>query len=418
MDDFENMVGSVESAPESVDLDTLLGIEDIVMDNEAPAPNAPIIDMAKDNIEVDEPHIKIPTKKLIEVLSVSSQISSAGENSFEAKVVCMKVIPGKVRFLLSDNKRYIERDIDLINTENQFEGFIAFNTSLLVRLSKVCTSIFTLVQRDKEEGSTDKKYVLKIRGGEIALDNIKMQQEKFDRQIDCDNDTDFSKAEIMSAIKKLASFASTSIRTGKSLDFMGKVIQASPINCLAKVYSESEYPSFKISLTDAKILNTLCGCDDSTTIKISKDGKVFVGSGFKFKTESFPAATSTFDSVAERMFAGECVEVDAQHLIQITDLSCGLDTSTGSMKFNYTDDGLVHCELLTKRENSSLVISGNANTNVVKMENDTEVSSFNLKGALTIFSSESVLKVYVSPDGIALEAGNVKAAILGKNAGK
>ena len=81
----------VEAAPESVDLDALLGLSDVDLDA---GTSVNIEVMSDDNVPVDEPHIKVPVKKLIGVLKVSSMISAAGENSFEGKVVVMKIEDG------------------------------------------------------------------------------------------------------------------------------------------------------------------------------------------------------------------------------------------------------------------------------------------------------------------------------------
>lgn len=406
----------VEEAPEDIDLDKLLGLEDVEMDNKSKKGKITFDNSVSDDVKVEEPHIKVPTKELIEVLNISSQISSAGENSFEGKVVCMKVEDGKVRFLLSDNKRNIEKDVELLNKENQFEGFVAFGSSSLNRISKVCTSIFTLIQRNGEDDK--KKYFIVVKGGEVAVDNINMEESKFVKDFQCDNDTDYEEDEIVSAVKRLDTFASTSIRSGKSIDFLGNVIEASPINGLAKYHTKQEYPTFKLSLVDSKILHNLCSFDDASTLKISKDGKIFIGGDFKFKTESYPAKNSIVDTVASRMFEGESALIDANHLKQLTNLSCALDTSTGNLKFNYTEDGFVGCQLLTKRENSNLVVQGNANTSLVKMDNDIEISSFNLKAALTVFPSEDTLNMRVTPDGICFENENIQVSVLGKSAGK
>ena len=406
----------VEEAPDSMDLDALLGLtDDVSSENGTKREDRVFQVMSKDDIEVEEPHIKIPTAKLIEVLNVSSLISSAGENSFEGKVVAMLVEKGVVRFLLSDNKRNIEKRVDILNKDNQFEGFIAFSTSLLSRLSKVCTSIFTLIERVGVENDKEtKKYILAIRGGEVALDLINMNRDKFDKAIDCRDGQDYPSKEIVESIRRLYSYVSTSIRSGKSLDFMGDYIQASPINSLAKIKLSKSYPVFRLSLTDTKILSVLCGKDTSDKVKISRDGKEFVGSNFKFKTESYQTTTPAYDSVVERMFEGECVEIDERHLSQLTDLSCGLDTSVGTLRFNYTDDGLVSCTLLTKREDSNLVVQGNPNEKVSKMDKGVDIPSFGLKGALSVFSSESALLMRVTPDGVSFESDGIKVALLGK----
>lgn len=422
-DDIEMNI--VEDAPENIDLDALLGFGDIGSEDSTSksSKNEETIfdNSVVDDIKIDEPHIKIPVKSLSEVLNIANQISSAGENSFEGKIIALNVESGVVKFLLSDNKRNIEKTVKIMNEENQFEGFVAFSSSLINRLSKVCTSMFTLIQREIEnDGKKVKRYVLKIVGGEVVIDNINMDSAKYIKSFSCDNDVDYSESEVVDAVRKLYAFASTSIRSGKSIDFLGDTVETSPINGLAKFYTKTTYPQFRLSLVDSKLLHSLCNYDDNDVLKISKDGKTFIGSNFKFRTESYPVQKSVIDSVAERMFEGDSAIIDANHMKQITDLSCALDTSTGNLKFNYTDDGFVNCELLTKRENSNIVMQGNANKNLVKMDSDIEVSSFNLKGALTVFPSDKVLNMRVTPDGICYEnvGGNIKVAILGKGVGK
>lgn len=404
----------VEDAPESVSLEELLGLTDVDL-GESTTKTKVFQVSEKDDIKVEEPHIKIPTKRVGEVLSVSSLVSAAGENSFEGKVVALKVANGNVKFLLSDNKRTIERVVPLLNTENYFEGFLVFSSSLLMRLLKVCTSIFTLVEKtvkDEVTGKDRKKYVLKIRGGEISLDAINIPESKFTYNYDVSK-KEYNKEPILSSIKRLYAFASTSIRSGKSIDFSGNIVSTSPINSISKVRISENLPSFKLSLVDCKILHILGIIDDGDKISVSDDGKVFSGKGFNFKTESYPVSNSSFGEVADRMFEGESCEIDDVHLTQVTELSCALDTSTGNLRFNY-EDGLVKCVLLTKRENSNIVIQGNRNENVSSMGSDVEVSAYNLKGGLTVFNGNSTLLMRVSPDGVSFESSDTKLAVLGK----
>lgn len=416
MSEFLNENVLVEDAPESVSLEELLGLTDIDLGE---TKTKKVFEVSeKDDIDVDEPHIKIPTKRVGEMLSVSSMVSAAGENSFEGKVIALKVFNGNAKFLLSDNKRTIERTVPLLNTENFFEGFLVFSSSMILRLLKVCTSICTIVERtvkDEISGKDKKKYILKIRGGEISLDAINIPENKFTFDYDSVSKKEYDKEPILNSIKKLYNFASTSIRSGKSIDFDGNTISTSPINSIAKVRVDNSLPSFKLSLIDCKILHTLSGIDDGDKISISSDGKVFSGNTFNFKTESYPVSSnSSFSDVADRMFSGDSCIVDEVHLSQITELSCALDTSTGNLRFNYNDDGLVVCKLLTKRENSDIVIQGDKNENVSPMSSDVEVSAYSLKGGLTVFNGNATLCMRVSSDGTSFESGNTKLAVLGK----
>lgn len=405
----------VEAAPDAVDLNALLGMTDEELRSVATSDSLP--DVVEEE-EIDEPHITVSTKKLLDVLKISAMISAAGENSFEGKVVVFKIEDDIVRFLLSDNKRNIEKDVDIVNKDKKFKGFLAFTTSTLARLIKVCGSSFSIIERvvEKDE-KKEKKYVLKINGGEIHLDNIKMAENKFIKDFTDSSIKEYVKENIISSIGRLFTFASTSIKTGKNIDFMGNVIQASPINSLAKITFDETYPNFRLSLTDSRILYLLSSTDDADNIGISSDGKIFSGESFKFKTESFQTSQVAYDTVAERMFSGECAVVDLKHLSQIADLSVGLDTSTGNLSLNYAD-GRVECELLTKRENSKVIIQGTSNTDLVPLDKPVEIPAGNLKGALSIFPQETTANIRISTDGISLQVANVRVSVLGRGVGK
>ena len=410
-------IGVVEAAPDTVDLNALLGMTDEEIEAVATADSYP--DVVTEEEEIDEPHITVATKKLLDVLKISAMIAAAGENSFEGKVAVFNIEQDDVKFLLSDNKRNIQKTVDIVNQDKRFTGFLAFTTSTLARLIKVCGSTFSIIERVVEVGEKkEKKYVLKITGGEIHLDNINMSRDKFIKDFSDSSIKEYNKENIVSSISRLFTFASTSIKTGKNIDFNGNVIQAAPINSLAKITFEETYPNFRLSLTDARILYLLASTDDSEKVGINSEGKIFSGNTYKFRTESFNTNACAFDSVAERMFTGESAAIDSKHLSKITDLSVGLDTSIGNLKFNFTEDGHVECELLTKRENSKIIIQGTTNTDLVPLENPVEVPASNLKGALSIFSTETILNMRVTPDGVSLQSGNVRVSVLGKNVGK
>ena len=408
---------NVESAPESLDLDELLGLTDLELEDESSEATEEVVEVE----DIDEPHITIPTKKILDILKISAMISAAGENSFEGKVVVFKVEDDEVKLLLSDNKRNIEKATQILNTDNKFKGFIAFSTQFLARLIKLCDTSFTIIERTetKDDKSEVKNYFLKVNGGEVRMDNVKMSEAKFVRDFTDDSIKQFNRETVVSSIKRLYTFASTAIKSGKNLDFSDNMIQATPINSLAKIVTEDKYPSFKLSLTDCRILHTLLLSETGDTFGINKDGKIFTGETFKFKTESFQVSKCAFDAVAERMFNGECAVVDVSHLMKLAELSVGLDTSVGTLKFNYTEEGRVECELLTKRGNSKLIVQGTTNTDLVVMEKPVEIPASNLKGALSVFPQETTLNMRISSDGVALDTANtIKVSVLGKGIGK
>ena len=418
----ENSNVQVELASDTLDLNALLGMTDeeinAVGELDTSAPADTNSNVLVDEV-TDEPHITIATSKVTEILKISAMIAAAGENSFEGKVVAFKIEGDNVRFLLSDNKRNIEKTVELVNTENRFEGFIAFSTANLARIIKLCGNTFCIIEREVEiaEGQKTKKYVLKVAGGEIHLDNIKMTEEKFVKDLTDKTSKPFKKVNITNSVVRLFTFATTAIKTGKNIDFVGNTIQANPINSIAKITTDEKLPSFRLTLTDARILLMLSSTDSADTISINKDGKIFTGDSYKFKTESFQTTDCVFDTVAERMFNGEYATIDVKHLTKVTELSIGLDSSIGDLKLNYKD-GRVDCELLTKRENSHIIIQGTTNDDLTALENAVVIPSTNLRGALSVFQVETTVNIRISTDGVSLESGNIRVAVLSKNAGR
>lgn len=401
----------VEDAPDSSDVDVLLGMTDTTQGSSS----GNLYD-DNDDIEVSELHWKIPVKFVNEALRVSSLVSASGENNFDSKILTISHNNGDsfVSFLITDNKRDIKINTELLNTENVFDGTVSFSASNLAKIVKMCSSIFILVKRIVDDKD---KYILKVLGGEIVVDNYKMDKDKYSRDYSNIKTNDFKKNEVMDVIKKLYTFASSSMKSGKNLDFDRKVVQAMPINSIAKVTMSEEYPAFKLPLTDSRILFNLCGFDSSESLGISKDGKVFRGNSFEYKTETFPVSKCVFDSVAERMFTGNGVTVNYRHFVKVIDLACSLDSMTGSVKFNYKD-GLVLCELESKRDNSSIYIDGDRNESINSLDSSIEVLSGNIKSALSVFLGNTFIVVRLSPDGIAFESGNTRVSVLSKNAGK
>ena len=412
-----NMGFNVEEAPGFGEIDNLLGLLEYGDDSSSSDSSNGSSGLGykkEDLVDLDVAHVSIPKKDVINVLGISSLLSSGGENSFEGKVTSMKIENGVVRFLLSDNKRYVDKEVDILNEKNQFEGFIAFNSSFLARTIKACNSIVTFIQREVEG---EKKYSLKIIGGEIGLDSIKMDESKFNKPITCKNSVSCNKEPIITSAKRLYGITASSIRSGKSINFFNKSVQSSSINSTATIEINEPVPDFKLPLTDVKILTGLCSFDESATVNISTDGSVFEGSSFKFKTESFQITLSSMDAVASRMFDFDGAVASLGHLTQINDLAYGLDSSTGNVRFNY-EDGFVSFEIVSKRDNSKVIINGVKSEAVQHLEGDVEISSISLRGALSVFSGYKDIGVVISPDGVALFSGNIKVAILGNYLGK
>lgn len=363
--------------------------------------------------DIQEPHISINKKDFLNILNIASILLSSGENTTERRVTTLKVEKGIAKFYLTDNKRYIEKTVQLINPIRQFEGFVSFQTDTLNKVVKLCENEVSIIQRiDKNKNRF--KYSMKVEGGEIILDNINFKQETFIKNFTVDNDTVYNKNIIIDAIKRLSTFASTSINTNKSIDFYPNHIQSYSMNKLASISTPTEkYPNFKINLIDAHILYILLNTEDSETLNINSDGKVFRGKEFTFKTEIYATENCPFEQIANRMLTGESVTSSMKHLSKVIDLSCALEMSIGNVAFNYSK-GLVQCTLMTRMEKNPIIINGTINDKVIDLPNPIGVSSINIKSTLGVFAGLDTINIRISTDGVSFENGNIKTIVLGK----
>lgn len=410
---MENMFSN--DSPLEVDLESLLGMTSAELEEES-APEVVLLN--EDTSEVGEPHIKIPTKKLEDILKISAILASSGMGSLDSKCVCMDIQEGKIRFLLTDAFMInVVKEVELLNTDNQFTGTLVFSTGVLARVIKVCGSIFTLVER--VEDNNKKSYALKIMGGELPIDNIgNANLAVYSKDFTNKTFKEYNKHEILNNLKRLFAYVNSALKDSRVLNFSGNVIQVSPHGSATRCELSETYPSFGMKVSVARLLHLLSQGDGRLTVKINEDGNVFQGDNYSMIVSNVDSNVCAYDSIIGRMFIGDGCTVDIPHLTRLTELSCGLDYSSGMMKFNYTKDGMVSCELITKRKNSVLELRGTPNSGVTPLENPVEVSSVNLKNVLSVFPQEPTALLRVSTDGISLESGKVRSIVLGRGVGK
>ena len=99
-----NMGFNVEEASGFGEIDNLLGLLEYGDDSSSSDSSNGSSGLGykkEDLVDLDVAHVSIPKKDVINVLGISSLLSSGGENSFEGKVTSMKIENGVVRFLLS-----------------------------------------------------------------------------------------------------------------------------------------------------------------------------------------------------------------------------------------------------------------------------------------------------------------------------
>ena len=412
--------------PESLDLDTLLGLaakaEQEAGLSETVEEVTETKEVKKEKVEtkqeeskyednISEPHISVTNVELSKALSLSKAIAQSGENSFESNVISLEVNGEYVTIKLTDNKRTVHKDIKLLNTNNKICGMVSFMTSTLDKLVKVCDNVVSIVEFNKDDKKT---YAVRVHGGDVYLDNIKINAEKYKKVESTVKLVDHKKEAVQDAIKRLYTYAGQALRSGKVINFKDNEIIAMPHNSVGKIKVEDTFAAFKLNLIDSRILYTLLGEDSGKEVYINRQGNIFKGEQYTFETESYPVNDDFLDVIFSRMFSVDGVSVDLGHLRKLVELSCKLDSSTGNIRLFYTRAGRLIIRIMTKRGESDIVLDGLSNEKVTTYKSIVEVNGQTLKNVLSVFAGESSVVVKLSDDGVAFNTENVSVMAIGK----
>ena len=420
----------LDTMPESLDLDTLLGLaakaeqeayleEEVkeVKETEESKKEIKAEDKNESKTEskyednIKELHISVTNVELTKALSLSKAIAQSGENSFESNVISLEVNGEYVTVKLTDNKRTIHKNIKLLNTAHKIDGMISFMTSTLDKLVRVCDNVVSIVEFKKED---KKSYAVRVHGGDVYLDEIKINKDKYKTIDNKVKITAHKKDAIQDAIKRLYLYAGQSLRSGKVINFKDSEIIAMPHNSVGKIKVEDTFTAFKLNLIDSRILYTLVSEDSGKEVYINRQGNIFKGEQYTFETESYPVNDDFLDVIFSRMFSVEGVKVDLGHLRKLVELSCKLDSSTGNIRLFYTRAGRLIIRIMTKRGESDIILDGLSNEKVTTYKSIIEVNGQTLKNVLSVFAGDSSVVVKLSDDGVAFNTENVSVMAIGK----
>ena len=389
--------------PSEVDLDTLLGLTDILT-----------TDMGDSSVEettrevVKEPHFSVSLNRVVEALKISSMVSACSKDSAESRKIFMKVDGNQLVIRATDRALiWVERRAELLDTENLMNDYVVFDSGILSKIVRLCSKEFTLIKRE------DGVYVSTL-GGETYIDNIKTEESKFDfPAIDESNLFEVNREEVCNAVKRIFPVANSATSNEQNIVFFkDSSVYAVNNACAAKFVGNNKYSDFGVKRDNVRILYNVACADTGETMKISKDGSVFIGKEFKAKFAKINIKEQKLINIVDRMFShNEGAVVDIGHISKITDLSLGLDYSLGKMEFNYNKDGKVTCNMKTKRKESLYVLRGTSG-NVEPLESSVCIASGGMRNALSVFSGMTTANVVVSEDGVAFESYGFKSVVV------
>lgn len=409
----ESIFGNVEDlGSDSMDLDALLGLGDTDIENTSADVKVDTYAEAEETIEY--PHWKVNTKKFVDMLKISNIVSQQSGRDVISKAVGLEVKNGDLQVYLSDFDTFVEKSIEIINTNNILEDFIVVNLAIISKLVKACSSLVTVYKKDD-------KYYIKLIGGDMLLETVKVEK----GQLVLKDRNKFSKigelktTEFYKSIKSLFVLANASVSPAQRRIFFGSDgISSVFLYCLAKYLPVSDVPEMDIKIKDIKILYALSGGCEDKELEVSKfNNRIVIEANnftYSFLLSDNKPPKQMLDSMTN-VFVNESVYVDFVQLSKIVDLSSDLMYSTSRLDFNYTDDGKVECILRTKKDDSVFTLRGAGISGIEKLPKYVSVQSSLLKVLLKVFSQESTIGINITKDGIGLVSDTFKAVLYTEN---
>jgi DNA polymerase III sliding clamp (beta) subunit (PCNA family) len=118
---------------------------------------------------VGYPHFKISTKKFLDVLKISALVSQGSSKTDVCKAIGMEVKGSELQVYMTDFETYVERSIEILNTEDVLTDFISVNFQIISKLVQACPSTMTVYKKDE-------KYFIKLIGGDMELELVKTEK--------------------------------------------------------------------------------------------------------------------------------------------------------------------------------------------------------------------------------------------------
>lgn len=361
---------------------------------------------------INEPHLKMHTSDVKNMLKVAKSIISVSARDTLSKSICLKRVEDKVVAYVTDFDNYLEYTLDLLNADNILEDCVVFPVDTMLKLIKAVPSS-TIIFKD-EEG-----YKLKLIGGSLPLETHDLTDDKF--KLQCE--TELSKVPTMQStdlaniLKSYYNLVNSAISPVERRIVFSENM-AIGVYMFSAIYSEGQFPTMDLKIKDINILKQLITDDeelmfyDTVNTKVSR--KLIVGEKFKLAfivSDDCKVPELILNGINKTDFASG-IYIDLVQLFKMIELSSDLNNSTGKVEFNINEDNSLKLVLKTqKSKDSEFTLKGNIEGIVKPIRNNIEVQSKLLKVLLKAFAGNTSVKVLVTSDALTVTSHNFKSVL-------
>lgn len=360
---------------------------------------------------IDYPHIKVSTKVLNEFLKVAKQICSSGGRDIVSKAVCMKADGDKLVCMATDFDVYVEKKLELLNTENILTDLIQVPTDILIKLTKA-VPVNTIIYKKEDE------FFIRLYGGDMTLETYSFPEEKFVFSDEVDKIGEIEAEDLYGAMKDLTPVVTAAVNPAERRVICEKD-KAFANYMWAIIMIKKSFDDFDLKVKDLSVLKSLTLDKKEEQIlvyKTKEDNKVVrcVLEGSDFKYAFLVSAVSVSESMKNNIsdvVKDSGVYVDFVQFYKMVQVASDLPYAIGKIGINYCDEG-IDVNIMTKKgTDNRFTISGNKENEIEKLDEDLVVQAKLLRIILRSFASKSSIRLTVSEDGLGILSDDYSAAL-------
>lgn len=375
--------------------------------------NLDLSDFGEADVEINEPHFKVSTKELQNLLRVTKAVCSGAGKDIASKGICLQAEGDYVVAKSTDFDVYLTYKLDKLNEENVLTDPVVINANVLEKLSKALPAQCIILKKE-EEGVEN--YYIRLYGGNFVLETIPIDVEKFTYKDEKEKIGSVDAQDVMAALRGLSGIASAA---------------QSPTEKRVLCFKEAAFCSYLFSgielkrpfvpcdfkTKDVAVLKALLNSNTEVlTAYSSKEGTVprVTLEGAKFSYTFLVSESDNISPMKERIETTNYtsgVYVQWLTLFKLAELSSSLSYSTGKVMLNYSDDKALEFTLCTKKTNSLFRMSDGVEGDVKPLKESITIQASLLTLILRSFSDKTAVLIGLSDKGISISSDEYRALV-------
>ena len=386
---------------------------------------------ASARVSHEEEFIAISVQDAQKILQISGLVAQGSGKDDRAKTVGMQVNGDELVIMLTDFEIYVKRAVSLLNDKPKeaLSDFIAIKSDILSKFLRVCNENLIIYKKSVTEPKLDDdlnetgefeenvKYYIVLEGGDMEIEtlpSVKMEDMLLEED-SSDALCETNKADFLSKVSYLFSLASASPNISERRIFFKKgKASAMFITSMVECEIKGVPDNIDLKLKDSRILYVLASLCSSDKISFynQEDRMIIKGNNYMYSyLVSDYSVPAEMEETLEQVLKSDCNSVSLSHLSGLTGLARDLPYSTGDMLFNFDKSGSVSLVIVTKKDNSTLVLNGVLNKNSKPLPKAVSLQAFMLAVVLSCFSGDENLELYLSPNGIGFRNSDFKGML-------